>query len=61
MLRVDSVSFEEKGQQHHIQNNVVVVIEKGRYSASLSFVTEPDVRINAVAQKNLALKVYEIK
>ena len=57
--RVDSVSFEEEVQQHLIENNVVVDIEKGRSSASLPFVTEPDVRINTVAQKNLALRVYE--
>ena len=57
--RVDAVSFEEEIHEHIIEKNVDVDLEKGKATALLPFVTDPDVRIDSVAQKKLALKIYE--
>ena len=57
--RVDAVSFEEEIHEHIIEKNVDVNLEEGKATALLPFVTDPDVRIDSVAQKKLALKIYE--
>ena len=57
--RVDAISFEEEVHQHIIEKNVVVNLEEGKATATLPFVTDPDVRINSAAQEKLALKIYE--
>ena len=57
--RVDAVSFEEEVHQHIIEKNVIVDVEEGKATATLPFVTDPDVRIDSAAQEKLALKIYE--
>ena len=56
--RVDSVSIQEEVEQHLMESKVKVDIQKGKSSALLPFVTDPDVRIDSAAQRNLALKIY---
>ena len=57
--RIDSISIQEEIEQDLIERNVTVDITKGKSSALLPFVTNPDLRIDSESQEKLALKIYE--